>query len=58
MGREWSISPQHTLVWQRERAPKTHVDADSDFDPIDKLNQEPSVNLLVKFEAIPLQRAF
>jgi hypothetical protein len=50
----WSFGPER----RKKRSPKTNVDVDSDVDAIDELNQNAGVNLLVHFQAIPLQRAF
>jgi hypothetical protein len=47
-----------TMARRNEHGPKTGVDVDSDVDTIDELNQDASVNPLVHFQAIPLQRAF
>jgi hypothetical protein len=46
------------MARRNEHGPKTSVDVDSDVDAIDELNQDASVNPLVHFQAIPLQRAF
>jgi hypothetical protein len=58
MERELAISLQHVMALHQKRCAKTHVDVDSDVYPLDKLNQNPSGNPLVNFEAIPLQHAF
>jgi hypothetical protein len=49
---------QHAMARRKERGSKTNADVDSDVHPLDKLNQEAIVDLLVHFEAIRTQRAF